>query len=80
MTPAGLLGRAAILLAAFGACHLAGWRDLTSVLSGTPPGSTLAALGGVLYLVFYFAAVIGVPVLIIAAGLLKVALRWARPD
>jgi hypothetical protein len=75
MTPAGLLKRAAIVAAAFLVCHLAGWRELTSVLSGTPPGSTLAALGGVLYLVSYFAAVIVAPVLVIAAGLLRLALR-----
>ena len=77
MTPAGLLKRAAILVAAFLVCHLSGWRDLTSVLSGTPASSTLTALGGVLYAFCYFAAVIVAPILVIAAGLLRLAVGWS---
>jgi len=72
-TPAGLLLRAGLLGATFLALSAAGLRDFAGALSfsaplGVPP--FLAAAGCAVYLVFYFAWVLVVPVLVIAAALL----------
>ena len=69
-----------LLAAVFGVFHLLGWRDDTAILSGTFDGhdARLAALRGMLYATFYFAAVVASPVLILAAGLELVLSRLLR--
>ena len=62
---------ALLFLALFGVFHLSGWREDTSILSGTfrDHNACLAAARGVLYALSYFAAVVVSPILILAAGL-----------
>ena len=73
-SPGGFAARALLLGAAFAVCHLAQFREFTGVLSGTPhtgwPGQNAAAVLAVIYMFFYFAAVLIAPVLLIAAGIL----------
>lgn len=70
-----LVLRAAVIAAAYLAVHLAGWREYTTFLSGTmvEAGGSLrwTAFCGLSYLVLHFAWVLGVPILLLAAGLLK---------
>jgi hypothetical protein len=59
--------------------HLCGLREFTSVLNGTM-GSTqvsrgVAAFLGIIYVVVYVGFVVLVPILILAAGLLKIGER-----
>ncbi|WP_437602392.1 hypothetical protein WMF28_12305 [Sorangium sp. So ce590] len=63
---------AALLVAAFAACHLLGLREHVSVLSGTaPPGSGGGdASLGVAYALSWFGGVVCAPILAIAAGVL----------
>ena len=75
ITPRGLLVRAALFAAAFGVVHVLGWREETRFLSGTPSNVTL----GVIYGFFYFAFVLGVPTLVIGAGVLAIVERVGRP-
>ena len=73
-TPRGLFVWAVLLSAVFAGVHLAGWRELTTMLSATAvEGYTFAgtAARGAAYLLAYFGFVLGVPILLIAAGILK---------
>ncbi|WP_437970414.1 hypothetical protein WMF04_14480 [Sorangium sp. So ce260] len=73
---------AALLVAAFAACHLLGLREHVSVLSGTaPPGGAGDASLGVAYALSWFGGVILAPILAIAAGALAAVdrLRSRRP-
>lgn len=68
----GLLQRAALLTAAYGVAHLAGWRACTSFLCGTPateysPQGT--AVRGLLYALAHLGFWILVPALLLAAAL-----------
>ena len=71
-TPKGFLLRAGILTFAYLVCHLAGLRQYTSILSGTPAQAGISReLAGVLaavYLLFYCSFVTVVPILTLAAG------------
>lgn len=77
-SPAGFLVRAGLLAMAYGVCHVAGLRERMSFLSGTPPATgtgtdpAWAMTLGAAYFFCYFAFVLVVPVLILAAGLLAV--------
>lgn len=67
----GLLQRAALLTAAYGAAHLAGWRACTSFLSGTPAAEYSlqgTALRGLLYALAHLGFWILVPALLLAAA------------
>jgi hypothetical protein len=75
MTPRGLLLRAALIAAVYAVLHLCGLRQDAAFLSGTPVGGTLATLGGITYVLFYFAAVVLAPILVIAAGVLRLLTR-----
>lgn len=85
-SPRGFLLRAALLLALFLFAHLAGWREHTSILCGTATSSAgWSRLGGTLglvYVIVYSIAVIGVPILVLAAGLLALLQRLfdKRPE
>ena len=79
LSPRGLLLRASLLVALFLACHLAGWREHTSILCGTAFTGNVTdrytQWFGMVYVVLYFAIVIIVPVLILAAGLMALVNR-----
>ena len=73
LSPRDLLRRAAVFFTLFLVAHLAGLREHTAVLSGSraDPSMSLgleATLGST-YLVLYFLAVLGVPILLIAAAI-----------
>ena len=78
-SPTGLMLRAGVLWLAYGAAHLAGWRECTSILCGTLPGGWWAQLAGVIYVALHFTAVVACPILVIAAGLL-VVVKWVWRD
>ena len=79
---AGLLTRAGLITLVYLVLHLAGWRESTSILCGTAPTGNLsdrpAQICGLIYVLFHFAVMLGVPILVLAAGLLAVAARYAR--
>lgn len=82
ISPRSLLVTAAALAIAFGLSHLAGLRHYAGFLSGSAPASTgdgaLPAAFGVLYVLLYFACVVIVPILALAAGILAVLTRRRR--
>ena len=69
-----LLQRAIAISVLFLAVHLAGFREFTGVLNGTigslALGWNISAFLAVIYVVFYLAFVVLVPILILAAGIL----------
>jgi hypothetical protein len=71
--------RALFLIAVFLIVHLAGLREYTAFLSGTPahPGMSWqwVAFLGTLYLLLYFAFILLVPVLLLAAAILFLTRR-----
>jgi hypothetical protein len=69
----GFLIRAFIWSVAFGVAHLFGLRAYTSILSGTAHYGMVQRVLGVVYLVLYAGLVYLVPVLVIAALLVKAA-------
>lgn len=81
LSPKGFLLRAAALLVLFLIAHLAGWREHTSVLCGTAPSAAgwdrVGGTLGMVYVLFYFAATLGTPILVLAAGILEVLERFA---
>lgn len=80
-SPTGFLVRAAGLTLLFAVAHLAGWRDHVSILSGTVPVGALgreATVGlGVAYVMLYFAVVLAMPILVLAAGIFAFLARRA---
>lgn len=74
-SPHGFQILAAGLTLAFLACHAAGLRAYTCVLCGTSPTGDVAdrwSCGlGSLYMVFYYAFVLGAPTLILASFILR---------
>lgn len=82
LTPSGLLVRAALVVVFFAVCHLAGWREHTTFISGTPASAGVSAntsvVLGVVYMAGYFSVVLLAPILTLAAGLLFVFERIAE--
>ena len=81
LSPRGFLLDAAMMALVFLLCHLMGLREHTTILSGTSATGDLrdaVALGfGLVYVLFYFAFVIVVPILVIASGVfLALQLRF----
>lgn len=78
-SPRYLLEWAAMLTILFVIVHLAGLREFTSVLNGTVGSTHLswqtASFLGAAYIFVYLGFVILVPILILAAGILKI---WQR--
>jgi hypothetical protein len=72
LSPTDLIVRAIVLSALFGLAHWAGLREHTTLLSGTLADPTMrwewAAFLGCTYLVLYFAFVLLVPILLLAAA------------
>ena len=67
---------------AFTTCHLAGWRECTTILCGTSPtgggGDRYASWFGVIYVLLYFASIMIVPILVLAAGFVAAAEWWQQ--
>ena len=82
VSPGGFLASAALIAGVFVICHLAGWRHNTSFLCVTPPAGEstgLSILLGLVYALSYFALVLLVPILVLAAAIFGVLLRlWCR--
>jgi hypothetical protein len=78
-SPVNWLIWAGVLLAAWGVCHLLGWRTDTAVISGTVDAARgdmhRVMLHGMLYAVTYFAAVVVGPILVLASGAFWVLAR-----
>ena len=71
-SPAGLLLRALLILAAWAIAHLLGWRSSVCVLSGTLDGGTASAWAtfrGVTYAFLFLSVVLVAPIFALAAGL-----------
>ena len=79
-----LLQRAIAISGLFLTVHLAGFREFTGVLNGTigslTLGWNLSAFLAVIYIVFYLAFVVLVPVLVLAAGILMVGQKCIRKE
>ena len=78
-SPEYLIKWAIFLAVLFVIAHASGWRDFTSVLSGTN-GSAMSdwretAFFGIVYIITYLCAVVAVPILILAALILKIGAR-----
>lgn len=72
-SPKGLLVWAVIVGAVFLACHFAGLREYTTIISGTAPTGDISdrvvpALAA-LYVLVYLASVIVAPILVLAAAI-----------
>jgi hypothetical protein len=81
-SPAGFVVRAAALALIYGVLSTAGLRNYMSVLSLTfPEGSarSWASIACMAYLVSYFTWILGVPILLFAAGLMKIEAVLRRP-
>ena len=80
LTPRGLLLRAALMVALFAFCHLAGWRPHASILSGTVPsaaGFGIQAILGTIYLFAFVGATVAAPILALAAACLSLLIPQA---
>jgi hypothetical protein len=76
-SPAGLTRRALLIALLFAICHLLGWREHTTFLSGTPADASIgvgaSAVLGLIYMATYFGVVLLTPILLLASLLL---LAW----
>jgi hypothetical protein len=72
MAPRALFFHATLIVIAFAIFNALGWREFTTVLSGTIPANNTSAEAGfkaLAYMAAYFGTVLVVPILIIAAAL-----------
>ena len=79
--PRALLFHATVIVIAFGIFHALGWREFTTVLSGTIPADNSSAEAGfkaLAYMASYFASVLLAPILLIAAAIQFVLKRLFR--
>src|ERR1043165_7583867 len=77
-SPMAFIGSMLVMGLTFGVCSILGWREYTSVLSGTYPTSgdpNDAVTRGVTFVILYFGAIVVVPILFIAALLMYL---WQR--
>lgn len=73
-----LLAGGLFLALVFGLCHAIGWREYTTILTGSlPPGVDpgSAEVGALLYLLAWFGWTVGTPVCLIAAALAAILER-----
>lgn len=70
------LGLPALLGVALLCAHLLGWREHTSILSGTFPGSREAVAQGLTYVLAWFAFVVLAPIAALSAGVYVLLSRW----
>ena len=82
LSPKDFLRHAVLIVLAFGVAHALGLREYTSFLNGTTGsielGYELSALLGLIYLSLYFATVLLVPILILAALLTSFWLKYHK--
>jgi hypothetical protein len=72
LQPKAMLAWAIGFALAFAIVHMLGWREFTTVLSGTIPTAasvSAASLKAAAYLATYFGTVLASPILLLAAGL-----------
>jgi hypothetical protein len=81
-TPADFVQRALFILVLFVVAHLLGWREYTTFLTGTLGQTDVswqwACFCGTTYLLLHFATILAVPILLIAALLLRLGSRWGQ--
>ncbi|MEK7780892.1 MAG: hypothetical protein AAB370_05265 [Verrucomicrobiota bacterium] len=79
-SPKDFLRHAVLIVLVFGVAHLFGLREHTSFLNGTTGsvdlGYELSTLLGMTYLVLYFAVVLLAPILVLAACLVSLWLKY----
>ncbi len=89
LSPTWLVSRAVLIAWAYLVGQLLGWREHTTILSGTMPTESgdpfangVRVAAGLVYACLYFAVTIVTPIFLIAAGLLGVGrrLRASRPE
>lgn len=72
-SPKGMMLRAAIIALGFAACHLLGWREHTTFISGSQVGGevnrSISMLLGILYMAAYFSVVLLTPILFLTAAI-----------
>lgn len=82
LSPRDMLQRAAAICVVYLLLHLAGLREFTGILNGTigslALGWKLSAFLAVIYIIFYLAFVILVPVLVLAAIMQMAWQRFCR--
>lgn len=75
MSPKDMVRHAVLIVALYAAVHLLGLREFTTIICGTVAspalGVRLCTLLGLGYMALYFGTVVLVPILMIAAALLK---------
>jgi hypothetical protein len=83
-SPKDFVVRAVFILVLFLIADLAGLREYTTFLSGTLPSATMSwswvAFLGTFYLLLYFALILLVPILLLAAAFLAIWHHWRRPS
>jgi hypothetical protein len=81
VTPCGFLWIAAAVLVVYLIGDGLGWREYTSILSGTvepgQPGGRFLVLG-VIYVLAYLGFVVAAPILVLAAAIFSLLLRLGR--
>jgi hypothetical protein len=81
VNPIGFLKTAATFTVLLSLFHLLGWREYTSFFSGTLPAGgvgSLRMLLGFLYVLAYFAFVLGTPILVLGAAVFTLIVRACR--
>lgn len=78
-SPGGLAARALFVMLVYSLCELAGLREYATFLSGTQHGGqwSSSVFLGVGYLFAYYGCVLGSPILLLAAGILRLRGRRA---
>jgi hypothetical protein len=81
-SPRDFVRHAVLILLLFVIAHLCGLREFTTIITGTMAspalGAETCALLGMVYLTLYFGVVVLVPVLLIAATLLKILQQFTQ--
>jgi len=84
LSPKDFVRHALLIVLTFGVAHAFGLREYTSFLNGTTGsmelGFELSALLGLIYLLLYFATVLLVPILVLAALLASLWLKYKRSN
>lgn len=82
-SPKDFVRHAVLIVLLFGVVHVCGLREYTAMISGTMAspglGSETCTLLAIVYIAFYFGAVVLAPILLIAAALLVVWKKLVTP-
>lgn len=82
-SPQGFLVRAGLIAVAYLLFNMLGWSECTSLVCGTSPtgnvADSLVLFKGCAFAVTHFLFVLGVPILLIAAGLFTLLLERSAP-